>query len=560
MPVQLCWIGLVVHVAAGSSASTITSIFALESATPSSCLTTSHALCAPKINITVDSSCTVRLDNLGNTMSISNPDGNFFCWWSTNVPVEGTAFSISDIAKFDVHDETSILVGNFTRGSSPYLEVYIPNTKCTLRYRALTAPVAAMLGAAPKPGKVASCPAGQYLETQTDTKPSPCLPCPPGSYSPTPSSGRACIRCKAGTYTNGYGSTKCRKCPVGQISKQGSVLCNWCSGGRIATTTGRSCVACPANSDNFYAGSGPRCLGNAFGNVCCAAGDCKGQAACKGPRTPSSAASETYTATFQIVDKNVQQPTCKNATLLSCLPLSGKVQLSSTSASLGLRLNVYRTNFTCSGYDMFGIGGYSGTKSAYVSAYDYGTDTAVAYGLVSNASQGTVTMYLAQYISNSDYVREVPLKAAGDCSITLKLLNGYAFDLIPRAGAACDPHDAVSTYKGRKFCQACIAGQFRNSSAQCQDCPAGYYNDNQGFGTCKPCPAGYTCYSRSGSPSTCSLGFYTSKPKQTNCAMCPVNTFGVDVPTTKCTMCPKGTIAPEGASACGVPWDKAFPD
>ena len=49
-----------------------------------------YALCAPKINITLDGSCRLTLSNVG----YSNPQqlfpGGQDCWWQTEVPLSGS--------------------------------------------------------------------------------------------------------------------------------------------------------------------------------------------------------------------------------------------------------------------------------------------------------------------------------------------------------------------------------------------------------------------------------------------------------------------------------------
>jgi hypothetical protein len=141
----------------------------------------------------------------------------------------------------------ALLSGNVTKVSSPYVDFTVApvkldiiGPKCILRYRALTAS-AAQLGAAPapcpkgKPGCASSsgtCPAGQYLETQTDTTPAPCLPCPPGTYNKVPSTKR-CTRCPLGQFAAGYGNKACKSCPASEplTPKKGAAACQPCNGG-----------------------------------------------------------------------------------------------------------------------------------------------------------------------------------------------------------------------------------------------------------------------------------------------------------------------------------------
>jgi hypothetical protein len=129
---------------------------------------------------------------------------------------------------------------------------------CTLRYRALTSPAAKLLGAPPKPcpkrnpgcaSSVGSCPAGQYLETLTDTKPAPCLPCPPGTYNKAPSSKR-CTLCPLGYFAAGYGNKECMMCPVGTplTPRKGAYFCLSCESISAVRVGVNKCHDCPANS------------------------------------------------------------------------------------------------------------------------------------------------------------------------------------------------------------------------------------------------------------------------------------------------------------------------
>jgi hypothetical protein len=62
-------------------------------------------------------------------------------------------------------------------------------------------------------------------------------------------------------------------------------------------------------------------------------------------------------------------------------------------------------------------------------------------------------------------------------------------------GATCPPNAISVPFGGRTFCKFCSVGEFkRASTATCEPCPRGTYQDLEGSTSCKPCPAGSTCY------------------------------------------------------------------
>jgi hypothetical protein len=96
------------------------------------------------------------------------------------------------------------------------------------------------------------------------------------------------------------------------------------------------------------------------------------------------------------------------------------------------------------------------SSRVYVTTYDAQVQDYQGYDIVSDATTGTVVMRLAKVL-NQDKVAATPALDNG-CSATFKLIAGYAFDLVPPAGAMC-PSNARSGYvvKGRTFCTFCQA-------------------------------------------------------------------------------------------------------
>jgi hypothetical protein len=194
----------------------------------------------------------------------------------------------------------------------------------------------------------------------------------------------------------------------------------------------------------------------------------------------------------------------------------------------------------------------AGDKRAAATYFSYNvgtrTSTSNGYELLSNAAKGTVTLALSK-TEDPTHTSAVNLT---QCSVTFKLIAGYAFDLTPPAGAVCPPPAVSVTLGGRSFCNFCPAGSYLASTGECLYCPAGSYQDQAGSSSCKKCPAGSYCGAGTASFLKCQTGFY-SKAGAAECMACPANTFG-NMTATACTSCPKFTQAPASSSACSVPF------
>ena len=111
------------------------------------------------------------------------------------------------------------------------------------------------------------CPSGTFLEPPpvVGTSASSCLPCTPGTYSPSPArSANGCIACPAGTLSEGLRATSCDLCPVGGYCAAvgaASVRQTFqpCAAGSYNPTTGASnesaCLGCAVGKANPIPGS-----------------------------------------------------------------------------------------------------------------------------------------------------------------------------------------------------------------------------------------------------------------------------------------------------------------
>lgn len=549
---------------------TYNSVFGLSSGSSATCLQSRYALCSPKFNVTIDQTCNMVVAGM------PPKDPYLYCDWQVTVPIIGSKPNpVVDMAVFkDYYWSDSYLpAGNVTKAYGPYLNFYLPTPKCTLTYRALSKPAAALLGVPPAvcpegtkgctyrpPSSAALCPAGTFIEEETDTKPAPCHPCPPGTYQPKPSA-KGCLPCPAGYSAAGYGNTKCTLCPQETpLADPGAAACRACEWNAVGSGVNK-CTACPTNTGRYYS-QYKSCLGIDRGTTCCAAGDCKDQPACP-KNLQYSDWDYTTGAIFQLTGTNdLQQSFCSKATLLTCLSTGAYIAFAPQGQS-GFQLMPLQQKRCLQGsYDNYRYalnlyGGFSSSKRAAGSIYYYNPYTSqggsAGYELYSDKAAKTLTIYLSK---NDDASGSIGRNTT-TCSATFKLVAGYAFDLAPPAGAKCPSNTIPTTVGGRQFCKFCGTGQFKNGT-QCSSCATGYYQPFYGGGQCEICPAGATCYSGSSWPSPCYSG-YNPKPGGGECLPCGENRYAFPFPgATKCLACPKGTIAPAGSSACGVPWLKKF--
>ena len=120
------------------------------------------------------------------------------------------------------------------------------------------------------------CPAGTYSNVEGSNSENSCIPCPVGSYAPTPQSVE-CSLCEAGTYSDEEGMVECKladagyflpeegatskvnmqPCPVGKFGDiEGLEACFDCPSGTYSNTTASTaCFDCPAGTFSVQEGS-----------------------------------------------------------------------------------------------------------------------------------------------------------------------------------------------------------------------------------------------------------------------------------------------------------------
>ncbi|XP_065060118.1 uncharacterized protein LOC135687479 [Rhopilema esculentum] len=117
------------------------------------------------------------------------------------------------------------------------------------------------------------------------------------------------------------------------------------------------------------------------------------------------------------------------------------------------------------------------------------------------------------------------------------------------------------------YCYNCPTGHFANSSSLlCQECPVGFFQDDEGMSECEPCPASYSTQGKgSKHPSDCiakcAAGTFSPTGLEDSlvpCKPCPISTFSELNGSTECQACPQGTTtlaagASDAAQCLGAP-------
>jgi hypothetical protein len=130
-----------------------------------------------------------------------------------------------------------------------------------------------------------------------------------------------------------------------------------------------------------------------------------------------------------------------------------------------------------------------------------------------------------------------------------------------------DNRDLAVNHQTASNCMSCKAGKFANAGDQyCESCPAGKETINSSCIDCIPgkfsisvsadpictdCPAGY--YQREeGTPYClpCLPGEYQNSTGQDSCAKCPVNTYHGTSAATECDACGTGKFSSSGSAQC----------
>ena len=144
---------------------------------------------------------------------------------------------------------------------------------------------------------------------------------------------------------------------------------------------------------------------------------------------------------------------------------------------------------------------------------------------------------IVSYLQNSPYI----ISIVGESSIiSVDRLHVVSFT-------------DTDTIKSFTIKSPCRMGSFLNHSGVCEQCPLGFYQDEDGKSDCKICPAGEVS-NKVGSVSCkqCRPGSYSVSDGQTHCKLCPENSYSSMVGSSydSCIQCEEGYGAPPGSSLC----------
>ena len=342
------------------------------------------------------------------------------------------------------------------------------------------------------------CPAGQYLNTTTNS----CTQCPAGSactggispqgqpIQPTPcvagtyaaAGATTCTTCPVNTYCPGTGNNAPTNCPAGQTSLAGSISqaacttpactngannppsCNICPAGQYLNTTTNSCTQCPA------------------GSACTGGISPQGQ-----PIQPTPCVAGTYAAA--------------GATTCTTCPAGTTSIVEATSIA------------SCTD--------------------NVAPNTTITSNPTSSTTVTTASFTFTSTETNASYECKIDNESFALCTspklYTNLALGSHTFQVrsIDIAGNVDATPESYT---------------WRVTAAALPVCANGASNPS----TCTSCPAGQYYVSSTKTCGSCPSGTY-SATSTTACTTCPVNTYCPGPNTTTPAQCPTGKTSKEGA-------------
>ena len=340
-----------------------------------------------------------------------------------------------------------------------------------------------------------TCPIGKYNDNTGSKADTSCKTCPGGRYGDREKIGVTasesdCLNCSAGRYSEAEDSLRtCWQCPAGYYSEQENDACPACEDGM--TSDVESDLAGCKNCEAGQFEEERLCVNCAIGR---------------------------YT-------DQVKQTECKNCTI-------GRYQ-HQEGQTLCL--------FCADGYtnDDVTIGP--------VLENDWGFES-FSY------SDGTANRFRYQQITRICDIICLEGYYSVDGSGCLQCPVGYYQNDIGMSECKSCEAGKYNDQTGQSTCDFCPDGQYNSEqNGECKECPAGYYKDNQN-NQCNVCDSGK--YSSQGA-STCSLcpkGKYltsTANDDISDCEDCPVGRFNSNEGNDECTLCIRGYYSDSsGQSSC----------
>ena len=357
--------------------------------------------------------------------------------------------------------------------------------------------------------------------------------------------------CQAGSYKN---SGACTQCPRGKFKEQvGDQACSNCAVGKYSAGTGRTCLACPANSD-APAGSGAvsDCICNAgftgFASVMCqgcAPGTYKaeaGDAVCMecGAGKYSVAVAATGESACSACPANSNSPPGSGASSdCSCdVGYTGSDDGMCTSCVAGKYKNVP------------GPGACSDCSSGKYSPLQ-GVPTCMSCPMKTDSPPGSSAA--SDCLCKAGYFKD--LESCKQCP-----QGKFKEQLGDEACSSCEA-GKYSTQVGQVSASACLlckAGKYSETAGrgdECQLCAASKYSSQQGAdnaGSCQDCPLNTTAAASSDESADCTdvcAPGWTGSPG--DCTVCAAGTYKAENGSASCSSCPTNSNSlQEGQSSC----------
>lgn len=406
-----------------------------------------------------------------------------------------------------------------------------------------------------------SCAPGSYLIKYANT----CAKCDPGMYGDVLGLVDTCKHCTAGTYSEEYGmssSSSCINCPAGRSSIHwgahslstceecpkgsfaappgGQVACEICAPGRKAENFGQhNCTSCPKgyfNQDNQISaaahesclscinvsgfpvsGPGPESEEGAYFCSNCPTGtynDRNGSVTSPCLFCPSGWFEEAKKCTM--CKQGQYQPDEGKTLCFPCLPgffmnKSGSKECNSCAVGHFQREQGNTTCIPCK------RGQYQAKKGSP------SCSTCIP-GRANNKTGMTACVECKE----KTYAPHSRAYTCKNCRSGRTSVNG---------SASCSP---------------CVPGTFVTSDNACNDCPAGFFSNEQNAIKCHPCAAGRAARTPHGSArcAQCFPGFFVNKVDRA-CVQCPQGFVSSILSATNCTSCRIGTESlGEGKTFC----------
>ena len=416
------------------------------------------------------------------------------------------------------------------------------------------------------------CIPGKY---QSGEHQSVCMDCPVRTYQPL--SGQAtCLQCDDGKFQDSESSSHCELCSPGRFYRQigglGATACSYCAAGEYQPSEGQAtCLLCPLGKISTAPGS-PECTNCEVGKYI----DQQGRTVCRDcPAGKFASAS----GSFQCIDCPAGTYTTEDGKS-SCTPCeAGKYQPASGQSTCvecpAGRANALTGQLQCTDcLDGYFNDGSSPSACQPCGEGEYSKRTAgdttgpteckkCPVGKYS-ASQATIECddcgagyFTGDPGASTCHPCEPGTFSSGSASACSECPAGkYAVDPASAACLACQP-GTFAAGTGSSSCESCEPGkaQPNTEATTCEVCTGSTYSALTGEGSCTKCPAG-----RFGNitvdPQTeceeCPPGKYQPNEGQLTCLDCPDGEFQDAWGQLSCKSCNPGTYsnAVTGKEAC----------